>query len=548
MSVFTEAISKMDGSVGWDAVIVCTSNQGQEDFWQTRLEATQGHAARAGALILAVHEDWAPGGAGNGLGTLYAYVKARAKAQVRGVDLDAQLQAGWAVALFHTAGKGTRLAPLPGSENNNKPGVKLPARLEVAGQPAELTILEAVVRQTNSYAPGRPRRLSVFWGDQIFIPSAGTPPSGAHHADILACLGSMPTEAEWAERGLEKYGLIAVGESGEATQVEKVTHATALALLKSFGEVKAVGPSLGSFSVSDALLLALLREFAAEVEGKEAKFDSDPHFWMPLTLSGDSYRSIMSSKGVPEAESTAHFNRMTEFKQRFLASHPEAGLFGCIDAGTQSYWWDYGQLPLYHRNSLLVRATGPEADALRAFLRIDDRRAGSVIRAEVDEESVVLSSVLPKGTVRNSVCSSVRVGEAALENCLLVNVTARRVVARNCVLYNVTDASEEGVVLPDGAVRADVVPADGQQIVLRSTLETDGGKVWKERVHGNGHSFEEVYTLNNLVDVSAAQRCARSEWISVFPPVVWFSDRKIFWKVKIKKVFFPFLKFVSEGR
>lgn len=48
---------------------------------------------------------------------------------------------------------------------------------------------------------------------------AGTPPSGAHHADILACLGSMPTEAEWAERGLEKYGLIAVGESGEATQV-----------------------------------------------------------------------------------------------------------------------------------------------------------------------------------------------------------------------------------------------------------------------------------------------------------------------------------------
>jgi hypothetical protein len=26
-------------------------------------------------------------------------------------------------ALYHTAGKGTRLAPLPASENNNKPGV-----------------------------------------------------------------------------------------------------------------------------------------------------------------------------------------------------------------------------------------------------------------------------------------------------------------------------------------------------------------------------------------------------------------------------------------
>jgi len=26
------------------------------------------------------------------------------------------------VAIYHTAGKGTRLAPLPGAENNNKPG------------------------------------------------------------------------------------------------------------------------------------------------------------------------------------------------------------------------------------------------------------------------------------------------------------------------------------------------------------------------------------------------------------------------------------------
>jgi hypothetical protein len=29
---------------------------------------------------------------------------------------------GKAVAIYHTAGKGTRLAPLPGAENNNKPG------------------------------------------------------------------------------------------------------------------------------------------------------------------------------------------------------------------------------------------------------------------------------------------------------------------------------------------------------------------------------------------------------------------------------------------
>jgi hypothetical protein len=32
----------------------------------------------------------------------------------------------------------------------------------------------------------------------------------------------MPTEEEWKERGLEKYGLIVVNQDGDAAQVEKV--------------------------------------------------------------------------------------------------------------------------------------------------------------------------------------------------------------------------------------------------------------------------------------------------------------------------------------
>lgn len=45
-------------------------------------------------MILVVHEDWAPDGAGNGLGTLYAYSKARIKAATQGVDIDAKLNSG----------------------------------------------------------------------------------------------------------------------------------------------------------------------------------------------------------------------------------------------------------------------------------------------------------------------------------------------------------------------------------------------------------------------------------------------------------------------
>ena len=76
-------------------------------------------------MVLAVSEDWSPSGAGNGLGTLYAFRKANlASVEKYGVDLEKELGEGKiSAALFHTAGKGTRLAPLPASENNNKPGV-----------------------------------------------------------------------------------------------------------------------------------------------------------------------------------------------------------------------------------------------------------------------------------------------------------------------------------------------------------------------------------------------------------------------------------------
>lgn len=163
-----------------------------------------------------------------------------------------------------------RLAPLPGAENNNKPGVKLPSSLEIDGVQVPLTILEAVLKQTGVYAGNRKGRLSVFWGDQVgtthprcpthllplspssylfaereshhlsndahalnlscftmqvFIPTAPVEYIPTHHIDILCSLGPMPSAEEWVAKGLEKYGLIAVNESNEAAQVNhKATH------------------------------------------------------------------------------------------------------------------------------------------------------------------------------------------------------------------------------------------------------------------------------------------------------------------------------------
>ena len=38
-------------------------------------------------------------------------------------------------------------------------------------------------------------------------------------------------------------------------------------------------------------------EFAGEITGKLAKMDSDPHFWMPMTLSKEAYCEVMAGEG-----------------------------------------------------------------------------------------------------------------------------------------------------------------------------------------------------------------------------------------------------------
>ncbi|KAH8067450.1 hypothetical protein JL721_7561 [Aureococcus anophagefferens] len=121
---------------GFDVVVVCTGTEHQASFWQARLERGGSTIVPKGATVLCVHEDWS--GAGNGLGTLYAWRKACALAKAKGRgDLAAELAAGTvAAAVYHTAGKGTRLAPLPGAENNNKPGVKLPVVAPLGAQGA----------------------------------------------------------------------------------------------------------------------------------------------------------------------------------------------------------------------------------------------------------------------------------------------------------------------------------------------------------------------------------------------------------------------------
>lgn len=127
------AVAAMNsGDCMFDVTIICTTDDHQAEYWMERLKSGVCRSKDSTSnsskypMVLAVSEDWNVGsGAGNGLGTLYAFEKACALAQSKhGVDLQKELSLGAVSAsLFHTAGKGTRMAPMPASENNNKPGV-----------------------------------------------------------------------------------------------------------------------------------------------------------------------------------------------------------------------------------------------------------------------------------------------------------------------------------------------------------------------------------------------------------------------------------------
>eukprot|EP00636_Phaeomonas_parva_P017310 CAMPEP_0118852542 /NCGR_PEP_ID=MMETSP1163-20130328/1501_1 /TAXON_ID=124430 /ORGANISM="Phaeomonas parva, Strain CCMP2877" /LENGTH=584 /DNA_ID=CAMNT_0006784979 /DNA_START=113 /DNA_END=1867 /DNA_ORIENTATION=+ len=505
-----ENVRAMNDATNFDVVIVCTGTQTQANYWQQRLEDGRGVILGWETQPLAVCEDW-DGGAGNALGTLYAFKKACDLAKTLGYgDLKAKLDEGSiSIGMYHTAGKGTRLAPLPGSENNNKPGVKLPASIEIGGRPRAITILEAVVKQTSVYAEFRKGRLSVFWGDQVFIPSVPIPYEPNYHIDILCKLGPMPTAEEWEEGGLDKYGLIAVNPLGQAAQVDKVDFDTATELLQDLGEIDMVGTSLGSFSVSSLMLDVLLEEFKDNLAKKSGKFDTDPHLWMPMTLPEAGYEHIMSRKISPH-RARAHYSRIQAMMDNLKARDPECmdRLFGAVNVGKDSIWWDYGQLKLYYRNMMLLRDDSEEASLARSFLGMPGRTCRSeVFGTSLDGRSVVQGCSLGAGRVSNSVLCNVHAAEIDADGCILVNITAKKITARpGSLVYNVVDDTTEGIIADENVALAGVWREDGSDVKMKAYTSIDTGKLWEQREFDNPHTFKEVYDMNRETDVAAIER------------------------------------------
>ncbi len=479
-------IRKMDpAKSGMDIVIISVVNAEQEAYWQERLELSRGQVLKNNAFHIVVSEDW-QGGAGNGLGSLYAYQKAREKAFVQHkVDIYQKQREGYSIALYHTAGEGKRLYPLTASEYGNKSAVKLPSLININGVDEPITLLEAVIRQTNIYANARRGRLSVFWADQLFVPS--TPPeyTSRHHADLLVKLIPMPTEDEWQQKELHKYGLITLNKEGKAQHIEKSDYKTIKRLI-SEGTISisgGVGVSLGSFSLSTPFTFALLQEFQPELIQKNSKMDSDPYFWMPLTLDQKSYIEMFGKDNADEAKN--HFLRMQYFKNHFLGKYPDTNLFGIVDIGVGGFWWDLGTIDGYFNNLMKLTQNSVEGYLLRELFRL-----------EQNHEQIILNSHIGKGKILSSIVVGTIADELNVENSIIINSTFKVMRASHSLFYNVLE--EEPLAFQENTVRADTyLPSKEQHIKIYAERTQDSKKLWSTQLPNNQLSYESIASQLN---------------------------------------------------
>ncbi|MBT9160472.1 MAG: hypothetical protein DDT26_01759 [Dehalococcoidia bacterium] len=475
---------------GFDVIIVVSSDRDQADFWHERLEAGRGSVIGRKTQIISVEEDW-PGGAGQLLGTLYAWEKAQTPKtpDSRLHNLHQILQSGGSVAMYHTAGKGMRMAPLPAAEVNNKSAIKLPRLIEINGKKTAITVLEGVIFQTAPFASSRGGRLCVFWGDQIFIPSKSVGFEGAHHGEILSIRTEIPSDEETWERDWQSYGLIIPAAGGGALQREKQTWSELKKLIKrrivgpdESGRI-VLGKSLGSFSLSHALLGALRQEFAAELAEKRTRMDTDPHLWMPLTSTRKEF--------VSDGGSESLWERLNGFKGRFLAREG-LELFGDKDLGYQTLWWDYGQLRLYHQNFLRLLERSLEGECLRQFYGLEGYWIESSHSGGLIVENSILLDTQAKGRVKDSILLGVSADYLDISGSVIVSSSLSHAHARDALIYNCIDLAR--LELSSGEVVADIFLPHGR-VRMRTEIWRDGKREWTETIRGNPYSFAGLHKL-----------------------------------------------------
>jgi len=488
---------------GFDVIIIVAS-VGNKEYWERRLEMSRNEILPPKTKIIVVEEDW-PAGAGSLLGTLYAFQKANEL-----IDFKETFEQKGAIAIYHAAGHGKRMAPLCGTEVNNKPGVKLPKMVKIedsnppatlpaeGGAPKEvpLTVLEAAIFSTQIFAKGREGRICIFWGDQVFIPSQRVKRETRLPVEIFGIKKRFILSKKDWQRNWRQYGVLIPTKKRRILLKEKVSWEKLQKLLErgylkedKEGKITLI-KSLGCFSISSPFLDSLLDEFSREIEIKRRNLSTDFHLWAPLTLRKKEYQS--------EGGSSIYWERIKKFRKNFLQKIGKKRIIGEKNLGEKTLWWDYGHLKIYYLNLLKLLKRTDEGEAAREFFEAEKyliKRKTTNKKLKI-KNSILINSEIERGEIENVILVDSKIQKAKIKNGVIISTQAKGILApkgmlvKNILLYNVKEEGRMKVFSAE--VVTDIIPGEGTKIRMRTSLLRDGKRDWQVRLPRNIFAYGEI--------------------------------------------------------
>jgi phosphomannomutase len=500
--------------IGPDIVIIVSSTEYQAAFWQERLTGKNGingsgQIIKKSAIVLSVTESNWSGVAGNGLGTLNGFLQASKKALDKGyLDITGQLDEdnidyliekfmdfcyGKSVFMYHTAGKGTRTAPLTLSEGNSKPNIKLPGIIAINDLIEPITILESVIRQTSIYASHRENRLCIFWGDQVIINEEDITKKPSHHVEIFG--QSVPVDKD-----ISSYGILIPSENGDCSQREKLSLEEILRLLP--GKDDKIYKSIGSFTISLSFLHFMFKkdEIKKALLNRTGSLNTDIDWWQPLTSDKEEYIELCSRKGITDREKSAlQWDFMQSLWKSFINSDDftKSGLIrmiGFTDVGQNSLWWDYGQNRFYLRNINILTEDSIDGEASRIFFSIKENewiKDLKVYDTLKVKDSIILGSTISKGFIEDCVIIDSNLKEVNAKKSVIIGSVIYKLNAYGSLCYNVI---QEAVDLQEGNILSDIFHPDLGQFSMKTHIKRDGTEDWRKLLYDNKYTYEEVFS------------------------------------------------------
>lgn len=476
-----EAIEK---NQGFNVIIIVASNHNSK-YWEWRLLQSRNKILSKKTKIICVEEDWNwKEGAGQLLGTLYAFEKANKISRLKSI-----LKKGGSVAIYHTAGYGKRMSPICGTEGNNKPAIKLPSPIEIEKKPNLLTLLEAVILSTQIYAKTRKGRICVFWSDQVLIPSRNPKIETFLPVEIFGIKKKVRlSKKEW-EKFWKNYGILIPKVGPGVIQREKlewkeIKNLQEKGYLRKNGKKEtALSISMGCFSISFEFLEELLKEFSKELEFKNRKLDTDPDLWMPLT---STKKDFLKNNGV----NLIYWKRINKFKKRIQKKLKKQEIIGEKNIGENSLWWDYGNLSFYYRNVLKTVEESDEGSAARLFFDVKNFLIKRKRNKDVNIKNSLLINSEVKGEIKNSVILGSKLEKAKIENAIVINSDIKTLIGKNILVYYLKD--DERIKMSPNEVITDIILGPGTTVRMKTDLIRDSKKDWKIRLPQNPFSYSEI--------------------------------------------------------